>query len=115
MKLKDPHELLAAIDLDRWDFLRGASKNSGVGSAGNELKYVEPYGSVTVDAKTTQEQQQQTESLTAAHPVNTTSLAVGHEILSGKINRLGDYVDTDAVCIHFYFCGLLFLGVLTCR
>jgi hypothetical protein len=98
MKLKDPHELLAAIDLDRWDSLRGAAKASDAGSPENQLKYVEPHGSATIDSNKSQEQQ--TESVPVAESTKTTSLGAGAEVLSGKINRLGDYIDTDAVCLH---------------
>lgn len=98
MKLKDPHELLAAIDLDLWDSLRGASTISGAVSPETELKYVEPHESATTEATNTKEPQAETAPET--QPSTVTNLGDGAEALSGKINRLGDYIDTDAVCLH---------------
>jgi hypothetical protein len=98
MRLKDPHELLASIDLDRWDSLRGVSKFLEAGNSENELKYVEPYGHATIESNISQKQK--TENVAAAEPTKINSLGVGEETLSGKVNRLGDYIDTDAVCLH---------------
>jgi hypothetical protein len=105
MRLKDPHELLASIDLDRWDSLRGVSKFWEAGSPENKLKYVEPHGSATIESNVSQEQQP--ENVATAEPTKSNSLSVGEEILSGKVNRLGEYIDTDAVCLHVYFWRLI--------
>ncbi|PWY90353.1 aconitase family protein [Aspergillus sclerotioniger CBS 115572] len=73
MKLRDPHEFLSAIDLERWHSLRGISV-SATEPAEDQLTYVEPNGS---DATT-----------------NTNS---DTDILTGKVQRLGDFIDTDAL------------------
>lgn len=96
MKLRDPHELLAAINLDRWNEMRGNAKKVKSGDTRAGLEYVEPSGSVSASSGPEQGDvlDQPTTLIQNQQPAK---FAKG-EILKGKVQVLGDFIDTDAVC-----------------
>jgi hypothetical protein len=98
MKLTDPHFLLDAIDLKRWDSLRAISDSPAAKQAG--LVYVEPSGS----PETSVDERKQVEKITSLSENEQTTKqgsTTGGNILKGKVNRLGDFIDTDAVSVPF--------------
>lgn len=96
MKLTDPHELLSAIDQSRWDSLRGAAARQDTTNQTNNVSYVEPRGfselvsekaRKTSADKRVQEVAQQEWEHSNKRP----------ETLTGRVQCLGDFIDTDAV------------------
>ena len=92
MKISDPRLLLNSIELDRLDKIIGhAQKPLRIGES---LSYIEPgspYGSPVGESETTQQMSQ--------NAIGKASLANSqtNEIRRGRIQRLGDFIDTDAV------------------
>lgn len=95
MKLCDPHDLLGAIDTRRWESLR----RSRAGSSVDSIVYVEPNGSDPQNLETTRsaESSQTVPAGGIAHNASFTT-----QTLTGKIQRLGDFIDTDAVRALFF-------------
>lgn len=97
MKLVDPHHLLMKIDLDRWRDITGASAQSDASTGMSEMVYLHPPVSPNArsDRKTpdVDDPSQQSEKMdeTSSSP---------KDFLKGKILRLGDFIDTDAVRFH---------------
>ncbi|KAH8691621.1 aconitase family protein [Talaromyces proteolyticus] len=102
MKVKDPHELLATIDLDRWDSLRGVSKAPTAESPPTNILYVEPYGTSYAG---TEPAEQEVEATSTEEAVNSKDTSASEEILTGKVQRLGDYIDTDALAPAEFLVG----------
>lgn len=90
MKITDPQKLLASIDLDRWQSLKG-TRPLTVPSNGSPV-YVEPSGSQNLPSYSQNSICSNTES---AHKDDIGSS--GKDLLKGKVQRLGDFIDTDAV------------------
>ncbi|KAL2002036.1 hypothetical protein VTN02DRAFT_760 [Thermoascus thermophilus] len=90
MRITDPRKLLDSIDLDRWQRLKG-TKPLTMPSNGSPV-YVEPSGS----------SDSQPDSQNPI-PSNATSVekgdvgSAGKDMLKGKVQRLGDFIDTDAL------------------
>jgi hypothetical protein len=93
MKLVDPSDLLAAIDCSRWDRLR-MSTNLDAISFKTGLAYVEPCG--CGDYPSAKSQREQTKE--QMRPVKNGDKQT--KILQGKVQRLGDFIDTDAVRVY---------------
>ena len=91
MKITDPKSLLASIDPIRYTGLSGQSQRP-LGKSGPV--YVEP-GQVIKATKSDPQQTLIVPSLSRSHAVATTK-----DVIRGKIQRLGDFVDTDAVSMH---------------
>jgi hypothetical protein len=89
MQLRDPHELLNAIDKTRWNFFRRLQ--SPKTSAPASLVYVEPHG-LPPSPRGSNLSCKHTESWT-----ETDESVRDSDILVGKVQRLGDFIDTDAV------------------
>lgn len=98
MKLKDPHEFLETIDLERWHTLRGFSV-SAADSAQNHISYVEPSGSATAEIKNAGS----TDVLSSEVDTSETADSSSSDVMTGKVQRLGDFIDTDAVCCSHSF------------
>jgi len=98
MKVRDPHELLAAIDLERWNHLRGISLGQVSPSVSKGPTYVEPSGAPTIQ----REWNVQTPDLchSETHPGHDKSS--DRDVMTGKVQLLGDFIDTDAVCTPDY-------------
>ncbi|PKY06246.1 aconitase family protein [Aspergillus campestris IBT 28561] len=90
MKLRDPHDLLSAIDTQRWESLRRFRAASSV----NSVVYVEPNGSDSQHLETPL-------SLESSQTVSTGGITHNAtfttQTLTGRIQRLGDFIDTDAL------------------
>ena len=92
MKLKDPHEFLETIDLERWHTLRGFSV-SATDSTQDHISYMEPSGSATAETKNVGPTDVKLEVDTSETADSSSS-----DVMTGKVQRLGDFIDTDAVC-----------------
>lgn len=94
MRITDPQKLLDSIDLDRWQRLKG-TKPLTMPSSGSP-SYVEPSGSS--DSRSD-----------GQNPISSSIESVekgdigsaGKDMLKGKVQRLGDFIDTDAVSHAF--------------
>lgn len=100
MKVTDPRPLLSSIELGRLDEIMGHSKKTF--EIGDDLSYVEPGG--LCEPPSGQEMEQKTER--NANGEDSSAKSPANEIRRGKIQRLGDFVDTDAVspqgrCFHY--------------
>ncbi|KAF9893323.1 hypothetical protein FE257_011755 [Aspergillus nanangensis] len=89
MKVRDPHELLKNIDLDRWNQLRGVSSSPGVYSSPDSIAYVEP-SSHPVELCNSREDDFKLPPSSVISTANELPMV-------GKIHRLGDFIDTDAL------------------
>lgn len=93
MKVMDPQSFIDSIDLERWNSLRrgqivAPSKIEG-------LAYVEPSGSGDAEDK-----EHNTVGNEAAAG-NNDSISSDKDIITGKVQRLEDFIDTDAVSRNF--------------
>lgn len=95
MKLVDPSDLLAAIDLSRWRQLTTASTHSDATSPKSDLIYVEPCGCDYHRAGAQTQKQIEKPRLDIHGRGQTKSL-------QGKVQRLGDFVNTDAVRVYSF-------------
>ena len=95
MELTDPHGLLGKINLDRWNSLRQAHVTTEETKSDHGVTYVEPYSRPQSAAN----DEQETPSPQANQPEAPQSSGSSGtaEILQGKVQQLGDFVDTDAV------------------
>lgn len=93
MKLKDPHEFLESIDLDRWHTLRGISV-SAIDSTQDRISYVEPSGSATAETNNGGPTDVKSSEVDTSETADSSS----SDVMTGKVQRLGDFIDTDAVC-----------------
>ncbi|RHZ50431.1 hypothetical protein CDV55_101302 [Aspergillus turcosus] len=87
MKLTDPHDLLCEIDWERWISFRGMSGLTANTGAASHLTYVEPSGSRA------QSQERPESSISSGY----TQKPPFPRILGGKVQLLGDFIDTDAL------------------
>lgn len=93
MKLKDPHEFLETIDLERWHTLRGFSM-SAIDSTQDHISYMEPSGSATAEIKNAGSTDVKSSEVDTSETADSSS----SDVMTGKVQRLGDFIDTDAVC-----------------
>ncbi|KXG52939.1 Aconitase/3-isopropylmalate dehydratase large subunit, alpha/beta/alpha [Penicillium griseofulvum] len=99
MKLVDPSDLLAAIDLSRWDRLR-MSTNLDAISFKTGLAYVEPCGCGDHPSAKSQREQPKEQRRPDKHGDKQT------KILQGKAQRLGNFIDTDALAPAEFLIGM---------
>ncbi|KAL5365338.1 hypothetical protein BJX96DRAFT_181541 [Aspergillus floccosus] len=92
MKLRDPGALLDQIDLDRWHNLRGISAESPKRTDSYGPTYVEPRSYSAREIQNKHPLRSQSEAQT----VSSTGGKEG-DIMTGKVQRLGDFIDTDAL------------------
>jgi hypothetical protein len=100
MTVTDPDELISKVDLERWNSLRGLGHPSTSGQrkhSQDSVLYVEP-NSAAISLPTSAVPTQTIETPNSSSITNVTDPAHENIILTGKVLRLGDYVDTDAVC-----------------
>ena len=97
MKLVDPSDLLAAIDLRQWDNLRTINIQLDGAYPKSDVTYVEPSDCGDYGRAAAQRQNQTERRLKTDGGRNT-------KVLQGKVQRLRDFVVTDAV--RFYSLGL---------
>lgn len=100
MRVTDPHELLAAIDLEIWNKLRGV-KSSEEEKIPDGPQYMEPCGGHDSSLKDPQGVQ---------GPADVGHLAsenAATAVMTGKVQTLGDFIDTDAVWKIPFQCDLL--------
>ena len=89
MKVTSPREYLKAIDPQRLKQL--LSKSGDVETKGEpSIEYVEPADTPGTNSK-------QTTSIDSDAKGDSTSESSMNEEINGKIQRLGDFIDTDAV------------------
>lgn len=93
MKLKDPHEFLATIDLERWHTLRGISV-SATDTTQDQISYMEPSSSATAETKNAGPTDVKSSEVDTSETADSSS----SDVMTGKVQRLGDFIDTDAVC-----------------
>lgn len=107
MSIQDPRQLMEQIDPARWESLKG--RGSLQATKGEEPHYLEPFCSeapacVQSGLPVVTERVlvnpagdlAQTNGLEAISSISNDST----KLISGKVQRLGDFIDTDAVCIH---------------
>jgi hypothetical protein len=100
MKLTDPHKLLSTIDLNQRNHLRGASVLLDSPTVVNEVHYVEPPDSPLVTAHENEiEREIPAEGIVEMDQCQSSSVG---KTLTGKIQQLGDFIDTDAVSYHSF-------------
>ncbi|KAF7179654.1 hypothetical protein CNMCM7691_008703 [Aspergillus felis] len=87
MKLTDPHDLLCGINWERWTSLRGPSVPTADTGAVSCLTYVEPSGSPALS------QLRAESSIFSGY----TQEPPFPKTLGGKVQLLGDFIDTDAL------------------
>lgn len=104
MKIRDPHDLISRVDLDRFDSLKGMKASSGSNnteSSTMSVNYVEPSGPGKPIPKVSSSYQAPNVTDSPESNINKPekpdSIVTGGNVLKGKIQRLGDYIDTDAV------------------
>ena len=96
MKLTDPHGLLRQIDLNIWDAMRGGPVNRRATEVHDPLSFVEP--NFLPPSSSAAKMQETGDSNIGALAVPTDPIdAISRESLRGKVQQLGDFVDTDAV------------------
>ncbi|GIJ90458.1 hypothetical protein Asppvi_009413 [Aspergillus pseudoviridinutans] len=87
MKLADPHDLLCGINWERWTSLRGPSVPTANTGAVSCLTYVEPSGSPGLSHLRAES------SIFSRY----TQESPFPRTLGGKVQLLGDFIDTDAL------------------
>lgn len=100
MKLTDPHELLSTIDLNQWNHLRGASALLDSPPVIKEVHYVEPRESRQVTADENEIEREI--PAVGIVEMDECQLSTTGKTLTGKIQQLGDFIDTDAVSYHSF-------------
>jgi hypothetical protein len=100
MSLTDPNDLLESIDLKRWNKLRGARSFPQDIHSRNMLEYVEPSGYTRVSPDVNQASN--SDNLQELQPQQDPRGSNLQEMLTGKVQNLGDFVDTDAVRLKKY-------------
>lgn len=93
MKLTDPDKLLAAIDQRLWKELRGIDGKSVKSPSGLAFRYVEPNCAGSSSVGKPNADAQKPVAFSTTPPV----AAPTAKTLRGKIQQLGDFIDTDAV------------------
>lgn len=83
--------LLDQIDLERWHDLRGISVECAEGRHTDGPTYVEPSSYSAGEMRNTAPSHSSSESQSLA------SAGEDGNVMTGKIHRLGDFIDTDAV------------------
>ncbi|KAJ5584783.1 aconitase family protein [Penicillium hispanicum] len=104
MKLTDPHDLLGKIDLSRWNSLRGIFKDSGKAKEAKGVAYVEPncVPQSSSDAAPAANHPQTSPLVSSKNSANSGPA----ELLRGKVQQLGDFVDTDALAPAEFLVGM---------
>ncbi|KAJ5102439.1 aconitase family protein [Penicillium alfredii] len=102
MRLTDPHNLIDGIDRDYWDGLRGAHRTTVHIHAAKGLAYVEPTASLNPNPSRNikDEREVQENGLTKQKASNSP------DQLSGKVQRLEDFIDTDALAPAAFLVGM---------
>lgn len=98
MKLTDPHNLLSKIDLGRWHDITGTSAHSDALTPVSEMPYMHP--PCSTNAGSDGEKPRVDDPSKQSGEEHQTESSSAKEVLKGKIQRLGDFIDTDAV--RFY-------------
>jgi hypothetical protein len=94
MKITNPKPFLDELDLDRLGEMLGRSSNW---STGKGPKYVEPNGTPISSNSNDKTQMSQQESQPNQPESYVDQSSGSADIIRGKIQRLGDFIDTDAV------------------
>ncbi|KAF2005769.1 aconitase family protein [Amniculicola lignicola CBS 123094] len=89
MKVTDPTEYLQRIDMDRWNQLRRYTPSAEISTV--NIDYVEPAGEEQTSHPAAPEEKASTKETLPLPSSVTLSQIVG------KVQRLGDYIDTDAL------------------
>lgn len=103
MEITNPQSLIDQIPLSRWEDLKGR------GSIRNDPAHITALPDYVHPAEPRQNSDQDQridEKVTGSHAVTGTTLSVdeshtstkSESFIHGKIQKLGDFVDTDAVC-----------------
>jgi 3-isopropylmalate dehydratase small subunit len=90
MKATDPTPFIEKIDMERWNQLRKSMPTEDATTS--ELKYVEPAGESEDSTESEEVQESEVEEPTPAKPKSGTG-----DKITGKVQRLGEFVDTDAL------------------
>ncbi|OQD76296.1 hypothetical protein PENDEC_c004G03468 [Penicillium decumbens] len=98
MRLTDPNDLLRSIDLKRWNHLRGGGASLKDDILKNNPQYVEPSGNALPfpDVNPASHSEQLQGLQLQQDPRGST---IG-DVLTGNVQNLGDFIDTDAVCLE---------------
>ncbi|PCG89472.1 Aconitase/3-isopropylmalate dehydratase large subunit, alpha/beta/alpha, subdomain 1/3 [Penicillium occitanis (nom. inval.)] len=104
MKVRDPHDLISEVDLERFNSLKELKTNTSLNdpeSLTMSLNYVEPNGSgnpISNDSSSFQARDvTDSPGINRNKPERPFNPAAEDDVLKGKIQRLGDYIDTDAL------------------
>lgn len=100
MSLIDPNDLLESIDLKKWSNLRGARNFLQDIHSRSMPEYVEPSGYTRASPDVNQASNSDNlQELQHQQDPRGSNL---QETLTGKVQNLGDFIDTDAVCLKNY-------------
>ncbi|EED20765.1 aconitase family protein [Talaromyces stipitatus ATCC 10500] len=104
MKVKDPHDLLCRVNLARWNSLKAIKKTSGLNGQQNLqvlVNYVEPNGfgnPSSIDQSSLRaEYVAASTEVRVNNPGEPINVKAEENVLKGKIQKLGNYIDTDAL------------------
>lgn len=100
MEITDPQQLIDLIDQKRWDKLKGRSSRTETISSSHSPAYVEPpdyHADGCGEAPGSLLSQSPDRVLSSKVDVDTPDLIAKQVTVSGKVQRLGDFIDTDAV------------------
>ncbi|PWY63672.1 aconitase iron-sulfur domain-containing protein [Aspergillus eucalypticola CBS 122712] len=101
MKLRDPHGFLATIDLERWHTLRGISV-SATDTTQDQISYMEPSSSATAETKNAGPTDLESSEVDTSETADSSS----SDVMTGKVQRLGDFIDTDALAPAQFLIGM---------
>lgn len=105
MKVRDPHELISKVNIEHFNSLKRTKVAPPLDYPERStlpLNYVEPNGSSNPTSKDSSSFQAPVDTdspeLSNKKPKEPVNSVAGDDVLKGKVQRLGDYIDTDAVC-----------------
>ena len=100
MSIKDPQELIDRIDPVRWESLKG--RGSLQAKKGVEPQYVEPPRGPNDEGNGGRSNKETADAGTAPEPDGPQKVENGSKrdrTISGRVQMLGDFIDTDAVSL----------------
>lgn len=98
MRLTDPNDLLGTIHLNRWNHLGGGGPSLKEDILKNNPQYVEPSGNALPFPDVNPASH--SEQLQGLQLQQEPSGSIIGDMLTGKVQNLGDFIDTDAVCLE---------------
>ncbi len=95
MQIKDPQSLLDSLDQERLKTYLGFNPfMEDVSASAGSIEYVEPGGK---DAEGSSHTEMRTDTTKQDGIADLAAEKPSHRLIEGKVLRLGDFIDTDAV------------------